>query len=112
MGVSQQTVSNTKNNATIEADLVKIVGDIPEGIENFSEDAVFNIITNTFLYCSTNNNNCMCSIDTIDKIIELYERLLEPGKSKVTYLEKRLKNWQDQYIKKTLVYFFFKLLFS
>lgn len=35
----------------------------------------------------------MCSIDTIDKIIELYERLLEPGKSKVTYLEKRLKNW-------------------
>lgn len=96
LGVSQQTISNIENSATIEADLLaqvaKILGVTPEGIENFNEEAVFNIINNTFQDSSTNNNNYMCSIDPIDKIIELYERLLEAEKSKVAYLEKLLKN--------------------
>ncbi|HIX53492.1 MAG TPA: helix-turn-helix domain-containing protein, partial [Candidatus Sphingobacterium stercoripullorum] len=87
LGVSQQTISNIENSATIEADLLaqvaKILGVTPEGIENFNEEAVFNIINNTFQDSSTNNNNYMCSIDPIDKIIELYERLLEAEKSKV-----------------------------
>lgn len=96
LGVSQQTISNIENSATIEADLLaqvaKILGVTPEGIENFNEEAVFNIINNTFQDSSTNNNNYMCSIDPIDKIIELYERLLEAEKSKVAYLEKLLKS--------------------
>ena len=96
LGVSQQTISNIENSATIEADLLaqvaKILGVTPEGIENFNEEAVFNIINNTFQDSSTNNNNYMCSIDPIDKIIELYERLLEAEKSKVAYLQKLLKN--------------------
>lgn len=96
LGVSQQTISNIENSATIEADLLaqvaKILGVTPEVIENFNEEAVFNIINNTFQDSSTNNNNYMCSIDPTDKIIELYERLLEAEKSKVAYLEKLLKN--------------------
>jgi len=96
LGVSQQTVSNIEKSAAIEADLLtqvaEILGVTPEAIENFSEEAVFNIINNTFQDSSSNNNNYLCTINPLDKIIELYERLLEAEKSKVEYLEKLLKD--------------------
>lgn len=96
LGVSQQTVSNIEKSAAIEADLLtqvaEILGVTPEAIENFSEEAVFNIINNTFQDSSSNNNNYLCTINPLDKIIELYERLLEAEKSKIEYLEKLLKD--------------------
>lgn len=92
LGVSQQTVSNIEKSATIEAGLLtqvaNILGVTPEAIENFSEEAVFNIINNTFQDSSSNNNNYLCTINPLDKIIELYERLLEAEKTKVAYLER------------------------
>jgi len=94
LGVSQQTVSNIEKSNSIEADLLvqvaEILGVTPEAIENFSEEAVFNIINNTFQDSSSNNNNYLCTINPLDKIIELYERLLEAEKSKVELLEKLL----------------------
>ncbi|MCA5004798.1 helix-turn-helix domain-containing protein [Sphingobacterium bovistauri] len=94
LGVSQQTVSNIEKSAAIEADLLaqvaEILGVTPEAIENFSEEAVFSIINNTFQDSSSNNNNYMCTINPIEKIVELYERLLESEKSKVELLEKLL----------------------
>ena len=96
LGISQQSVSNIEKSAAIEVDLLaqvaQILGVTPEAIENFSEEAVFNIINNTFQDSSSNNNNYLCTINPIDKIIELYERLLEAEKSKVAYLEKLLKD--------------------
>lgn len=98
LGVSQQTVSNIEKSAAIEADLLaqvaEILGVTREAIENFSEEAVFNIINNTFQDSSSNNNNYLCTINPLDKIIELYERLLEAEKSKVEYLEKLMKGRQ------------------
>jgi len=95
LGVSQQTVSNIEKSNSIEEDLLaqvaEILGVTPEAIENFSEEAVFNIINNTFQDSSSNNNNYMCTINPIEKIIELYERLLEAEKSKVEILENLLK---------------------
>ncbi|MGJ1273810.1 helix-turn-helix domain-containing protein [Sphingobacterium siyangense] len=94
LGVSQQTVSNIEKSAAIEADLLaqvaEILGVTPEAIENFSEEAVFNIINNTFQDSSSNNNNYLCTINPLDKIVELYERLVEAEKSKVEYLERLL----------------------
>ena len=102
LGVSQQTVSNMERSAEIEADLLaqvaEILGVTPEAIENFSEEAVFNII-NTFNDNSSNNgawsSNPTFTFNPIDKLIEvyeenkkLYERLLEAEKSKVELLEK------------------------
>ena len=96
LGVSQQTVSNIEKSTAIEADLLaqvaEILGVTPEAIENFSEEAVFNIINNTFQDSSSNNNNYLCTISPLDKIIELYERLVEAEKSKIEYLEKLLKD--------------------
>ncbi|MGO1244179.1 helix-turn-helix domain-containing protein [Sphingobacterium sp. JB170] len=94
LGVSQQTISNIEKTAIIESDLLeqvaRILGVTPDVIENFSEDTVFNIINNTFQDSSSNNNNYVCTINPLDKIIELYERLLDAEKSKVAFLEKTL----------------------
>ncbi|GGH18971.1 helix-turn-helix transcriptional regulator [Sphingobacterium alkalisoli] len=105
LGVSQQTVSNIEKSAAIEDDLLaqvaEILGVTPEAIENFSEEAVFNIINNTFTSHDTstlNAINIQPTFNPLDKLIEaheenkkLYERLLEAEKSKVEYLEKLLK---------------------
>ncbi|MEH6307893.1 helix-turn-helix transcriptional regulator [Olivibacter sp. CPCC 100613] len=99
LGVSQQTVSNMEKSAAIEADLLaqvaSILGVTTEAIENFSEEAVFNIINNTFQDSSSNNNNYLCTINPLDKIVELYERLLDAEKEKNAYLGKLLEERKD-----------------
>jgi transcriptional regulator with XRE-family HTH domain len=96
MGVSQQTVSNMEGSETIEDALLEKISALlnvsPEGIRQFSEETVFNIINNTFTDSSSNNNNYLCSINPLDKILELYERLLSAEKEKIIYLEKLLKD--------------------
>lgn len=104
LGVSQQTVSNIEKSAAIEADLLAqvavILGVTPAAIENFSEEAVFNIINN-FNDNSSNNgawsSNPSFEFNPVSKLLEaqeenkrLYERLLDAEKSKVSYLEKLL----------------------
>ncbi|UFH35537.1 helix-turn-helix domain-containing protein [Flavobacterium acetivorans] len=96
IGVSQQTVSNIEGSETIEDVLLEKVSEVlnvsPEGIKQFNEETVFNIINNTFTDSSSNNNNYLCSINPLDKILELYERLLKAEKEKIEYLEKLLKD--------------------
>lgn len=105
LGVSQQTVSNIEKSAAIEADLLaqvaEVLGVTTDAIENFDEEAVFNIINNTFTSNDTstlNAINIQPSFNPLDKLIEaheenkkLYERLLEAEKSKVEYLEMLMK---------------------
>ncbi|MET7258690.1 helix-turn-helix domain-containing protein [Dyadobacter fermentans] len=101
--VSQQTVSKIEQSENVEDQILeqiaKILGVTPEGIKNFSEEAVFNIIGNTFSDNSSNNNNYLCTINPIEKIIQLYdekvallERLLQSEREKVELL----KGKQDQ----------------
>lgn len=103
LGVSQQTVSNIENSAAVEADILaqvaNILGVSKEAIENFSEEAVFNIINNTFNNSSSDNSTLIASslnfqptFNTADKIVELYERIVEAEKAKVEYLERLLKD--------------------
>ena len=105
LGVSQQAVSAMENKETIEKELLgqvaRILGVTPEAIENFSEEVVLNIISNSF---TSNDNSTINAINVqptfnpLDKLIEvyeenkrLYERLLEAEKQKVAYLEKLIK---------------------
>lgn len=94
MGVSQQTISNLENSEEIDEvrlkEVAEALGVSVEGLKNFSEEAVFNIISNTFTDQSSNNNNYLCTINPLEKIIELYERLVQAEKDKVSYLEKLL----------------------
>lgn len=99
LGVSQQTVSNIENSETVEETMLEKVAKAlevsVEGIKNFSEETVLNIISNTFT--STDNStlnaiNVQPNFNPLDKIVELYERLLQAEKEKVEYLEKLFKN--------------------
>lgn len=103
LGMSQQTVSNIENSPAVEADILaqvaNILGVSKEAIENFSEEAVFNIINNTFNNSSSDNSTLIASslnfqptFNTADEIVELYERLVEAEKAKVEYLERLLKD--------------------
>ncbi len=95
LGVSQQTISNIENSEEIAPEtlikIAEVLGVTPEAIENFSEEAVFNILNNTF-NDSTLNNNYLCVINPLEKIIELYERLVQAEKEKNAYLEKQLND--------------------
>lgn len=110
LGVSQQTVSNMERSEEIEegllAQVAEILGVTPEAIKNFSEEAVFSIINNTYHNTSSDNSTLIASsvnyeptFNTADKLIEvyeenkkLYERLLEAKRLKIEALERLLKD--------------------
>lgn len=91
LGISQQAVSKLEQSEEIEDStlekVAKVLGVSAEGIKNFSEETVFNIISNTFTDSSSNNNNYLCTINPIEKIVELYERLLASEREKVEILK-------------------------
>ena len=97
LGTNQQAISAMENSETIDEEklieVAKALGVSVDGLKNFSEEAVFNIIGNTV---NNNDNASMNSnfqyqptFNPLDKLIEayeenkkLYERLLEAEKSK------------------------------
>jgi len=91
LGISQQAVSKLEQSEEIEDStlekVAKVLGVSAEGMRSFSEETVFNIIGNTFTDSSSNNNNYLCTINPLEKIIELYERLLAAEKEKIELLK-------------------------
>ncbi|WDF60033.1 helix-turn-helix transcriptional regulator [Flavobacterium sp. KACC 22758] len=100
LGITQQSVSNIENSENIDEEklkeVAKVLGVTVEAIKNFSEEAVFNYFNN-FYDNSTggngifNSNNYNCTFNPLDKVVELYERLVQAEKDKNEYLEKLLK---------------------
>jgi transcriptional regulator with XRE-family HTH domain len=98
LGVSQQTVSNMEKSETIEEDklleVAKVLGVTAEAIKNFSEESVFNFFNNFYDNSASNGQGAfgpVYNFNPIDKVVELYERLVQAEKEKVEYLEKLLK---------------------
>lgn len=103
LGISQQAVSNIENSETVEdaklEEIAKALGVTAEGIKQFSEEAVFNIISNTYHNTSSDTSTLIASslnyqptFNTVEKMVELYERLLQAEKDKIAYLEKLVNN--------------------
>ncbi|MFD1603042.1 helix-turn-helix transcriptional regulator [Flavobacterium artemisiae] len=100
IGVSQQSVSNWEASETIEQEkliqIAKALGVTIEAIENFSEESVFNFFNNFYDNSANNgaqgsgNTNNSCTFNPLDKVVELYERLVQAEKDKNEYLEKLL----------------------
>ncbi|MBR9854764.1 MAG: helix-turn-helix transcriptional regulator [Algicola sp.] len=102
LGISQQAVSNIENSEKVDdvklEEIAKALGVTKEGIENFSEEAILNIIGNTYHVDNSSAVNYGCTFNPLDKLMEaheenkkLYERLLQAEKDKVAYLEKLIK---------------------
>ncbi|GLU56123.1 transcriptional regulator [Dyadobacter frigoris] len=100
--VSQQTVSKIEQSETVEEQILEqiaqVLGVPVEGIKNFSEEAVFNIIGHTFKDNSVNNGafNISCTFNPLEKLVELfeehkklYERLLQSEREKIEMLKGR-----------------------
>ncbi|MFH7016377.1 helix-turn-helix domain-containing protein [Flavobacterium sp. FlaQc-47] len=99
LGTNQQAISAMENSETIDEEKLKLVakalGISVEAIKNFSEESVFNYF-NTFNDNSqgtigNHDGNYHCTFNPLDKVVELYERLVQAEKDKNEYLEKLYK---------------------
>ena len=90
LGLSQQAVSQLEQKETLDAATLekvsKALGVTPEAIKTFSEDAVINIVSST-LHDNAGSVFYNPTFNPIDKIVELYERML---KEKDAVIEKLL----------------------
>lgn len=99
IGTNQQSISGIEGSEEVDAkkllEIAKALGVTVEAIENFSEESVFSYF-NTFYDNSVNQGqingpNHNCTFNPLDKVVELYERLVQAEKDKVEYLEKLMK---------------------
>lgn len=83
---NQKKISLLEQKETIEPDLLEQVAKalkIPvEAIKNLDDEAIFNIIGNTY-HDSSASVNYKPTFNPIDKIVELYEALVKSEKEKV-----------------------------
>ena len=98
LGISQQAVSKIEQSAEVEdSALEKIaaaLGVSKEAIKNYSDEAVIYNIQNN--YEGSNNGvttvsvmNYHCTFNPLDKVVELYERLLQAEKEKNELLKSK-----------------------
>ncbi|OOQ59834.1 helix-turn-helix domain-containing protein [Mucilaginibacter pedocola] len=92
LGISQQAISKIEQSPDVDdaslEKIAKVLGVTADSIKSFSEEAVLNYF-NTFNDNSTGAfNNFNCTFNPIDKVIELYERLLQAEKEKNDLLKK------------------------
>jgi len=92
--ITQQAMSKLEQKEQIEDELLEKISKIlnvpVESIKNFDDKAAINVISNTFhetssLVCYQTNFN------PLDKVVELYERLLNTEQEKIVLLEKTIE---------------------
>ena len=99
LGTNQQAISAMENSENIDEEklkeVAKALGVTVEAIKNFSEENVINyfntIYDNDFSYSNGAIQSNNCSFNPLDKVVELYERLVQAEKDKNEYLEKLLE---------------------
>ncbi|MFH7017538.1 helix-turn-helix domain-containing protein [Flavobacterium sp. FlaQc-47] len=96
IGISQQTISSIEGSEEVEfkrlLEIAKILGVTVEAIENFSEESVFSFFNNFYDNSTAGsgvfNHPNQCTFNPLDKVIELYERLVQVEREKVEFMEK------------------------
>lgn len=93
LGVSQQTISKIEQQQVIEHDMLKKIGEVlgvsADIIENFDEEgAIYNINNNSFRDNTFEEGSTAIAqqFNPIEKIVELYERLLQSEREKIDVL--------------------------
>jgi transcriptional regulator with XRE-family HTH domain len=95
LGISQQQVSKIEQQEEIEENLLKDIADIlgvtPEVIKNFDEDKITYVINHQYnIYNTEIKDNATNNFvfNPIEKVAELYERLLSSEREKNDLLRK------------------------
>lgn len=98
IGMSQQTISNIEGSETIDDEKLNVIAEAlgvsADAIKNYSDEVVLNNIQNNHegsVIHSGPTVNHNCTFNPLDKIVELYERLVQAEKDKVEYLERLMK---------------------
>ena len=96
IGVSQQTISRIEQSEEVDQkrlmQIAKALEVSVEAILNFNEDAVINHMNNIHNnHDSSVNAVIYYQLSPIEKIVELYERLLESERKRIELLEQQLK---------------------
>jgi transcriptional regulator with XRE-family HTH domain len=98
IGISQGALSKIEQSATIDDEKLKLIAEglemTEEAITTFNEDAFMNFINN--IHSNSFDNHSIAFIynqfNPIEKIVELYERMLESERKKNELYEQLLKN--------------------
>ena len=96
LGTNQQSISAMENSETIDdaklAEVAKALGVTVEAIKNFTEENMINYFNNFYDNSTSTGINGMfnpthCTFNPLDKLVELYERLVLAEKEKNDHLE-------------------------
>ncbi|MCI1780154.1 MAG: helix-turn-helix domain-containing protein [Bacteroidales bacterium] len=94
LNMTQQAVSKLEQKEKIDDETLEKVASIlkipPEAIKGMTDEAAFNIIANSY-HDNASTISYGCHFNPMDKIVELYERLLSIEKEKVDMLQEMLK---------------------
>ena len=97
LGLSQQAISQLEQKEALDKDMLEKIAAVlkvpVEAIKNFDEEAAINIIGNTV----TNHDNAAVvnfhpTFNPLDKVIELYERMLKDKNDLIEKLEGMVKS--------------------
>jgi transcriptional regulator with XRE-family HTH domain len=97
LGITQQAVSKLEQSERVEEEVLervaKALGVPSETIKNYSDEAAINIISSTLHDNSGSVNfSPTFNFNPIDKIVELYERLLRSEREKVELMKGQKKD--------------------
>jgi transcriptional regulator with XRE-family HTH domain len=100
LGISHQAVSKMEQSETIEEDKLSQVAlaleVTPDAIRNFNEESAVNIIASNHNGSGQSSAiNFQCDFNPIEKIVELYERLLQSEREKNELLTTSFKKSAD-----------------
>ncbi|MDV3864934.1 transcriptional regulator [Elizabethkingia anophelis] len=98
---NQKKISLLEQKESVEKDILEQVAKILklpiEAIENFDEEQAVNVIANTYSFQDFKDNavasgfSYQPSFNPIDKMVDLYERMLEQQKEMIDKLEQLIK---------------------
>ncbi|MDE5448342.1 transcriptional regulator [Elizabethkingia meningoseptica] len=99
---NQKKISLLEQKESVEKDILEQVAKIlkvpTEAIENFDEESAINIIANTFHDSAVANTftdgaqaNFNCTFNPLDKMVELYERMIQQQKEMIEKLERLIE---------------------
>jgi len=94
-GISKQAVSKLEQSPKISGvKLEKVaaaLGFTPQAVQSFSEEKLVFFIENMHEHSTAYAYNFQCTYNPLDKVIELYERLLQLERDKVQLLNNKLE---------------------